>query len=305
MKKLYFLLFHLILFSCKPPEAQLGSLQKYFGEVTNPCEALMNDPSIEEGEDGRKCISYNEEFFKNSDSKNFASMQSRMGSKEKTQNYIRYMAPMGVKIMEETGLPASVCIAQAILETGWGTSPVFAKTNNMFGHSCWALDGSFKKTVYAGQPNEMTLNVGCTKRRSITERGFYLDFESPVDSLRAYADNLLYNPKTAKYYGSVREEVTRARMTGKRANREKVIQGLGSYAAGSQYRQKLAKIIADYNLNKYDELDTCSNGTNENKLPHSQCKKVDDETRKDGPLVKDIDKQIEMDTKNPPITIER
>lgn len=304
MLKKLIILFAILLASCKPPEAQLGSLQRYFGEVTNPCEALMNDPTVEEGEDGRKCISYNEEFFKNSDSKNFASMQSRMGTKDKIQNYIKYMAPMGVKIMEETGLPASVCIAQAILETGWGTSPVFAKTNNMFGHSCWAYDGSFKKTVYAGQPNEMTLNVGCTKRRSVTERGFYLDFESPVDSLRAYADNLLYNPKTEKYYGSVRQEVFRAKLKGERPSYQKVVNGLGAYAAGSQYRQKLAKLIADYDLNKYDELDTCSRGTNETKLPHSQCKKVSDETRKDGQLIKDIDKRIEQDLKAP-ITIER
>lgn len=305
MIKKTFCLSLIILSSCKPPEADLGSLGSYFGRVTNPCEALMNDPLVEEGQDGKSCISFNEEFYKSVDSKNFASMQSRLGTSDRISNYIKYMAPMGVQIMKETGLPASVCIAQSILETGWGKSPVFAQTNNMFGHSCWEREDSFKKVIYRGQANEQEIDVGCTKRRSASERGYYLDFKSPVDSLRSYADNLLYNPKVEKYYSSVRAEVSRSQLKGKRANWKNVVQGLGSYAAGSQYRQKLAKIITDYGLDKYDELDTCSKGTNETKLPHSKCDKVSDENRSDTTLVKDIDKKIDNDLKEINSTIRK
>jgi len=47
--------------------------------------------------------------------------------------FIRRIAPWAQAAAEKHGVPASVTIAQAILESGWGKSSLAAKHNNFFG----------------------------------------------------------------------------------------------------------------------------------------------------------------------------
>ena len=68
----------------------------------------------------------------------------------KTDNFINKIAPLAVEDMKKTGVLASLTIAQAILESGWGESTLAKQHNNLFGikaNSTWngksvSLNGS-------------------------------------------------------------------------------------------------------------------------------------------------------------------
>ena len=51
----------------------------------------------------------------------------------KTDNFIGRIAPLAVEDMKKTGVLASLTIAQAILESGWGESTLAKNYNNLFG----------------------------------------------------------------------------------------------------------------------------------------------------------------------------
>ena len=51
----------------------------------------------------------------------------------KTDNFINRIAPMAVRDMQNTRVLASLTIAQAILESGWGESRLAQQANNLFG----------------------------------------------------------------------------------------------------------------------------------------------------------------------------
>ncbi|EIT6323212.1 glucosaminidase domain-containing protein, partial [Salmonella enterica] len=51
----------------------------------------------------------------------------------KQSDFINRIAPAAQRVSQQTGIPASVIMAQAALESGWGTSQLSAKYNNFFG----------------------------------------------------------------------------------------------------------------------------------------------------------------------------
>ncbi|WP_100444903.1 sporangiospore maturation cell wall hydrolase GsmA [Glycomyces xiaoerkulensis] len=55
--------------------------------------------------------------------------------------FIDTHAPAARAGQEATGVPASVTLAQAILETGWGESPLAREDHNLFGMKCFGSPG--------------------------------------------------------------------------------------------------------------------------------------------------------------------
>ena len=55
---------------------------------------------------------------------------------EVTLNYINKYKGIAIKEMERTGIPASITLAQAIVESGSGESNLAKKANNHFGIKC-------------------------------------------------------------------------------------------------------------------------------------------------------------------------
>ena len=51
----------------------------------------------------------------------------------KEQDFIQKICGYAISDMKENGILASVTIAQAILESSWGTSELAKKANNYFG----------------------------------------------------------------------------------------------------------------------------------------------------------------------------
>ena len=52
---------------------------------------------------------------------------------EDTKVFIDLISPLAIEDMRTSGILASVTIAQAILESGWGTSELAVNANNFFG----------------------------------------------------------------------------------------------------------------------------------------------------------------------------
>jgi len=286
LKTFFFLILSaFILTACKedPVYNDLpGTLDSYLSPPDNPCEAIFENPIVDNGNEGGPCVNYDEKLYKKSTSEGIAWMNKEGNSANKKQNFINYMAPIAVKVQQKTGLPASLIMAQAIQETGWGTSNLFAKGNAAFGHSCWSKQSSHtRKVQISDSPAEFKdIKVKCKKKRPSSEGGRYLTFENMEDSVWAYADNVLYNEKTAKYYGKVRYAVKKAALEGKAASYRDVIPGLSSYAADPGYQKKLGRLIKSKNLYKFDNLKLCedTNGVGL-KSPNSCDERVDNSGR--------------------------
>ncbi|BFH13554.1 hypothetical protein J6TS7_40740 [Paenibacillus dendritiformis] len=53
----------------------------------------------------------------------------------KQTDFIAKIAPAAVEDMKRTGVPASLTIAQAALESGWGSSGLALRANNLYNTS--------------------------------------------------------------------------------------------------------------------------------------------------------------------------
>ena len=61
---------------------------------------------------------------------------SIQAQKLSAEQYIQTYAPTAVCEMERSGIPASITLAQGLLESGNGNSPLAATANNHFGIKC-------------------------------------------------------------------------------------------------------------------------------------------------------------------------
>lgn len=167
--------------------------------------------------------------------------------------FIDYMTPYALEVQEATGLPASVIIAQAALESGWGKSGLFNSTDNVFGHSCWRR----------GSTNTLRLNVlgrtksvtgSCETPRPAGTGGYFLTFRNPQDSVYAYAANLL--SRDHNYYPQVRRAVADARPDP--ADWREVVTGLANYdRPNPNYRNLIRGIILDNGLGRLENKKLC------------------------------------------------
>lgn len=57
-------------------------------------------------------------------------------TKERAEKYIRTYSSIAVDEMHRSGIPASITLAQGLLESGYGMSPLAVKGNNHFGIKC-------------------------------------------------------------------------------------------------------------------------------------------------------------------------
>ncbi|MFC0378165.1 glycoside hydrolase family 73 protein [Levilactobacillus acidifarinae] len=143
------------------------------------------------------------------------------------QQFIKKMAAPAVRVYQQNGqvLP-SIVIAQAILESSWGTSQLFLQANNPFGVK-GAYQGSSKEFWTAEYVNNKRIKV----------KAAFRDYPNLTDAILDH-DALL---KQNYFKGTVTDYQTAA----------KLLQTNG-YATDPDYAKKLTNVIATYNLNQYD-----------------------------------------------------
>lgn len=144
-------------------------------DAASPLPGLRSERPFERG----PCISLPGAMGK----PNFSAYKKNRESAEK---FIDWILPFAKLIQENTGLPASVIIAQAAIETGWGRSKGYRDRNSLFGHSCWRR-GQVREFSIPIEGQVVRAVGNCTFSRPSNEGGMYLGFSSPLQSLYAYA----------------------------------------------------------------------------------------------------------------------
>ncbi len=149
----------------------------------------------------------------------------KIPEKYDAQAYIRRFANTAVNEMRRTGIPASISLAQGLIESRAGTSKLAVNANNHFGMKC------FSKHCRKGH---------CINMTDDTHKDFFKAFPTAHESWKAHSDLLTTGryKKLHRYGRSYRKWAYGLKSTG--------------YATDRTYAEKLIGIIERYNLHRYD-----------------------------------------------------
>lgn len=144
-----------------------------------------------------------------------------------TLQYIKKYAPLAVLEMHKYNIPASVTLAQGILESGNGRSQLASKSNNHFGIKCHV--GWKGQKVYHDDDEKGE----CFRKYKYVETS-YKDHSEFLSGRRRYAN--LFKLRKSDYKGWAK--------------------GLkkAGYATDKKYPKKLIKIIEEYKLYEFDKF---------------------------------------------------
>ena len=144
---------------------------------------------------------------------------------EYTVAYIEQYKKIATHEMKRTGIPASIILAQGILESNSGQSPLAKKSNNHFGIKC-KLDWKGETTFQDDDSKQECFRAYPTAKAS------YLDHSDFLKSRPNYAALFQLDPvdDSAWAYGLKK----------------------AGYATAPDYPKKLLKIIVDYELSQYN-----------------------------------------------------
>lgn len=150
--------------------------------------------------------------------------------------YIEEYRDVAVSEMHRTGIPASIKLAQAILESSGGKSTLARRANNHFGMKCGSSWGGRKMHRKDDDRND---------RGKLIESCFRV-FESGHASFIAHSE-FLRDPKKSGRYGFLFDIQP--------DDYEGWAKGLkrAGYATNPRYPQLLMKLIEDYALHEYDK----------------------------------------------------
>ena len=162
-----------------------------------------------------------------------------------TSGFIAKASGYATEVAAANDLYASVMIAQAILESGWGTSTLTTQANNMFG-----IKGS-----YNGQYVEMATleDNGSGNYYQIIAK-----FRKYPSLRESFQDNAYVLRNTSFAAGSY--YYSGAWKSNTRSYTEATAWLQGRYATDTYYASKLNNLIATYNLTQYDSGSSAGNG---------------------------------------------
>lgn len=143
-------------------------------------------------------------------------------------DYIEKYAPVAQSNMKSYGIPASIILAQGLLESGYGASTLCLQANNHFGIKChkdWTGDSVSYDDDSKGE---------CFRK-----------YKDPFDSFRDHAVFLTTGSRYSSLFNLDRKDY------------EAWAKGLrnAGYATDSQYPAKLITLIEKYQLYEYDNVD--------------------------------------------------
>ena len=162
-----------------------------------------------------------------------------------TSGFIAQASGYAAEVAAANDLYASVMIAQAILESGWGTSALTTQANNMFG-----IKGS-----YNGQYVEMATleDNGSGNYYQIMAK-----FRKYPSLRESFQDNAYVLRNTSFAAGSYYYSGAWKSNTNSYTEATAWLQG--RYATDTSYASKLNNLISTYNLTQYDSGTSTGNG---------------------------------------------
>lgn len=143
------------------------------------------------------------------------------------KGYIQDYKDIAMSNMKNFGIPASIILAQGILESGAGQSKLAATSNNHFGIKCY--------TDWKGET---------TYHDDDTSQECFRKYKNPKESYQDHADIVSKRKRYASLFDLPKGDY-KAWATG--------LKNAG-YATDPSYPQKLINYIESYNLQEYDAI---------------------------------------------------
>ncbi len=142
-----------------------------------------------------------------------------------TRDYIDRYSKVAIGEMQKYGVPASISLAQGLIESRAGTSKLAVRNNNHFGIKC------FSRHCKTGH---------CSNFTDDTHKDFFRKFGNAWDSWRAHSQMISTGryAKLKKYGRDYRQWAYGLKSVG--------------YATDRTYAEKLIGVIDRYDLHKYD-----------------------------------------------------
>ena len=171
--------------------------------------------------------------------------RGKADAKPYTEAFIEKVAPLAQADQKANGILASITLAQAILESGWGRSELAVNANNLFGMkkslsgNTWSGSAWDGKSVYSKETKEV-----------------YASGPAPVQAdFRAYKSwQESVSDHSAYLLGAKRGNAFRYEGLKGCADYRKAAQIIkdGGYATSPTYVEKLCSIIEEWKLIQYD-----------------------------------------------------
>lgn len=182
-------------------------------------------------------------------------------TKEIVLQYISKYRAVAIDNMNNYNIPASITLAQGILESGSGTSTLSFKANNHFGIKCHANWEGESVTHDDDAPNECF-------RKYKNPRDSYRDHSIFLTTRKWYEPLFQLNIKDYKGWADGLKK--------------------SGYATDPKYPQKLISIIERYDLSQYDEY-----YSQNNKSTEVVNIDLNDEKNEDQPIISEVKKDVE------------
>lgn len=156
----------------------------------------------------------------------FLSFTNSGDPKNSVVSYISEWRDVAVQQMNEHGIPASITLAQGILESRYGTSKLAVDGNNHFGIKC------------NGWPGAKIYHDDDAKNEC---------FRKYMSAAASYEDHSLFLTQRSRYAFLFEYEIT---------DYKKWAKGLkkAGYATNPKYANLLIELIEKYELNEYDQI---------------------------------------------------
>lgn len=165
--------------------------------------------------------------FSNITHKKDESAAKRAAKRKKQMAYVKRFSRVAKTEMEKYGIPASITLAQGLLESNVGASRLATRNNNHFGIKC------FSKRCGKGH---------CSNFTDDSHKDFFRIYKSAWESYRAHSKLL-----SAKRYGKLYKL--------KETDYKGWAKGLkkAGYATDPKYAEKIIALIEDLELYKHDK----------------------------------------------------
>ncbi len=161
---------------------------------------------------------------------------SQNGSTDARLDYIKQYSKLAVEEMERTGIPASIKLAQAILESNAGQSTLAIEANNHFGIKC---GGNWDGKTYYSEDDDRDAAGN-------TVKSCFRKYKKPETGYEDHSE-FLRDPKKYNRYGflfKLNPQDYRSWAYG--------LQSAG-YATNQAYAESLIRVIETYKLSEYDK----------------------------------------------------
>ena len=220
---------NLIIFSSLPDDfMEIKSVNERKKLFINTLLPIIYSENLKILEDRKKIL----DWWNESQGENFSRDFWPSWLFELSEKYETSDSNLGNLLMKVDVIPISMALAQAAIESGWGTSRYLREGNAIYGQYTFEKDKGIRP-----------------ERRESNEKFFIKRFSNLSESTRSYFKNI----NTHRAYVDFREERKKLRMNGVKLSGVKLVKFLTSYSERrDEYVKDVENIIQSNNFMKFD-----------------------------------------------------